>query len=219
MNIQIEEYNNEWKEIFKQESKAIKRALGKACFALCHVGSTAVKGLSARPVVDVLLVVRDEAMFEEKKGTLASLGYYPDSERTYKKDGSPAVSLVVVPKTDEEEIKTRIAVRNYLRCHMDEMQKFQERKREMAENAKELSDYLRWRAAVMTTLEEKAMAWQKREDRFANFLLIGLSSGVGIGFLLGLAFSSLLIGLGLGMCLGAVFGVMLAMLNDGDKTE
>ena len=223
MKIRMEDYNGEWKEIFKEESRAIKRVLGKACYALCHVGSTAVKGLSARPIVDVLLVTRDAALFEEKRGELESLGYVPDPEGReavrYKKEGEIGVSLVVFDKTEEHEIKTRIAMRNYLRCHADEANKFQERKREMAGNATELSDYLRWREPVMDALEETAMVWQKREDRFANYLLIGLSAGVGVGFLLGLAFSSILVGFGLGLCLGGLFGVLLDVMNDPNKEK
>lgn len=223
MKIRIEEYNSEWKEIFKEEAKAIKRALGRACYALCHVGSTSVKGLSARPIVDILLVARDAARFDAKREALEALGYAPDPDERealrYKKEGEIAVSLVVLQKSDEETIKTRIAVRNYLRCHMDEAKKYQERKCEMAENASELSDYLRWREPVVAALEETAMLWQKREDRLANHLLIGVSSGVGIGFLLGLAFSSLLIGLGLGLCLGGLFGVLLDMVNAPNKED
>jgi GrpB-like predicted nucleotidyltransferase (UPF0157 family) len=64
--IQIEEHKPEWAKTFEGIATTIRNALGHRVIALHHVGSTAVAGLPAKPVIDIDLVVddpADEAMY------------------------------------------------------------------------------------------------------------------------------------------------------------
>jgi GrpB-like predicted nucleotidyltransferase (UPF0157 family) len=70
-------YDPRWPKIFREEKKALRRALGSSSIlAVRHIGSTAVPGLSAKPTVDILMVVKKEADTEKLKEAMAEAGYY-----------------------------------------------------------------------------------------------------------------------------------------------
>ena len=57
--IEIVDYDPRWPEKFQRHATAIADALGDTALQIEHIGSTSVPGLSAKPIVDILLVVSD----------------------------------------------------------------------------------------------------------------------------------------------------------------
>ena len=64
-----------WRPAFEAESLLVRRALGDAVHALHHIGSTAVPGLAAKPIIDMLLEVPDLAQLDARSPALFALGY------------------------------------------------------------------------------------------------------------------------------------------------
>ena len=58
-SIVIVDYDNEWPVRFEELALRVKNALGNGALSVEHIGSTAVPGLAAKPIVDMLLVVHD----------------------------------------------------------------------------------------------------------------------------------------------------------------
>lgn len=52
-------YNPDWPHIFEREASKIKEVIGSNCIAIHHIGSTSVLGLSAKPVIDMIGVVKN----------------------------------------------------------------------------------------------------------------------------------------------------------------
>ena len=59
MKIIVTPYNPDWPKFFDIEASKIKEALGANCIAIHHIGSTSIPGISAKPVIDILPVVRN----------------------------------------------------------------------------------------------------------------------------------------------------------------
>ena len=59
--ITLAEYDEAWPGQFRREEDRIRAALGSRALLVEHVGSTSVPGLAAKPVIDILLVVKDSA--------------------------------------------------------------------------------------------------------------------------------------------------------------
>ena len=57
--IVIVDYDDEWRPRFRRLALQIKSALGNEAISVEHIGSTAVPGLAAKPIIDILLVVID----------------------------------------------------------------------------------------------------------------------------------------------------------------
>src|SRR6185437_16987618 len=72
--IVIADYDPAWPERFALERARIVTALGARAVAVEHVGSTAVPGLAAKPIVDVLVAVADPEA-DELRGALEAAGY------------------------------------------------------------------------------------------------------------------------------------------------
>ena len=73
--IVLEEYNSEWPTMFEAQRAIIHNALGNAALNVEHIGSTSVPGLSAKPIIDVLVVVLNSANEATYLPQLLSAGY------------------------------------------------------------------------------------------------------------------------------------------------
>src|SRR5215467_12271450 len=73
--ILIADYNPQWPELFQREADRIRAALGDRALRIEHTGSTAVPGLAAKPIIDVLLVVGDSGAEDSYVPALEAAGY------------------------------------------------------------------------------------------------------------------------------------------------
>ncbi|WP_372697122.1 GrpB family protein [Arthrobacter sp. JSM 101049] len=71
----VVDHDPAWPATFEQIAERLRTALGPAALAVEHVGSTAVPGLPAKPVVDVDLAVADPADEPAYRGALESAGF------------------------------------------------------------------------------------------------------------------------------------------------
>jgi GrpB-like predicted nucleotidyltransferase (UPF0157 family) len=69
------EYDPAWGELFAREAERIRGALGAGALLIEHVGSTAVPGLAARPLIDTVLAVADAADEPAYLPALQAAGY------------------------------------------------------------------------------------------------------------------------------------------------
>ena len=80
LKIALEKYNPDWENLFEKEKELLLRKIGQFYFgAIEHVGSTSVKGLIAKPIIDVMFGVKD---LESSRGAIGDLSdldycYYP----------------------------------------------------------------------------------------------------------------------------------------------
>ena len=71
----VADYDDDWPRLFREIAEPVRRALGDLAVAVEHVGSTAVPGLAAKPVIDVDVVVRRAADVPVAIERLRDLGY------------------------------------------------------------------------------------------------------------------------------------------------
>jgi hypothetical protein len=77
--LSLETYSESWMEQFQSESRALKDSLPKA--AVEHIGSTAVVGLDAKPIIDIMVGISTFDDFEDVKQNLISHQYEFESLR------------------------------------------------------------------------------------------------------------------------------------------
>ena len=69
------EYNPEWPALFRREAERVRMTLGERVLQLEHVGSTAVPGLAAKPIIDMALAVADSADESRYVPAMEAAGY------------------------------------------------------------------------------------------------------------------------------------------------
>jgi GrpB-like predicted nucleotidyltransferase (UPF0157 family) len=74
--IRVVDYDPEWPRRFEAEAAKIRDALGEGALRIEHVGSTAVSGLAAKPIIDIVLLVADSADETQYAAALENAGYY-----------------------------------------------------------------------------------------------------------------------------------------------
>jgi GrpB-like predicted nucleotidyltransferase (UPF0157 family) len=110
-----------WPEQFAALATAIGSALGSRATAVEHVGSTAVPGLAAKPVIDIDLTVADPADEDAYVPALARLGYRLVIREPWWYEhrclrGADLLSLVHVFAADCPEARRHLIFRDWLRA-------------------------------------------------------------------------------------------------------
>ncbi len=136
--VQIVAYRKEWPHLFAEEAKCIQRALGDNCVAIHHVGSTAIPDLSAKPIIDIIPVVKDILGVKESLPAMKQLGYESRGEfgmlfRHYFVKGRECRTFNVhVFEESNPEVDRHIKFRDWMRSHADDREAYQKLKTELA---------------------------------------------------------------------------------------
>jgi GrpB-like predicted nucleotidyltransferase (UPF0157 family) len=165
--VRILEHDPGWTAMAAGEMGRVEGALGEVALRVEHVGSTAVPGLAAKPIVDLLVSVAAIEPRDRYVEPLEELGYLfaPDPESPdFHFFGKPAerprsYHLHVCIAGSQDEIR-HLALRDYLRSRADEVANYAALKREVA--ARHPGDrlaYIEGKADYVTALERRAVAW------------------------------------------------------------
>jgi GrpB-like predicted nucleotidyltransferase (UPF0157 family) len=138
--IQIVPYTAAWAEAFESEAGALRRVLGARAIRIDHVGSTAVPGLAAKPVIDIQVSVESLEQPGTFQSALAPLGYkfvslgeedlvYP----WFAKPGEwPSTHHVHLCVAGEELEAKHLAFRDFLRKNPGHARRYEALKRKLA---------------------------------------------------------------------------------------
>ena len=136
--VELVEYDARWPEIFSGLRADILSALGSSSSTLEHVGSTSVPGLAAKPVIDIVLLVKDSATEETYIPQLEAVGFLHHLrepgwyEHRLLKHKVHQVNLHVFTAGCEEATRM-IRFRDYLRSNQDGRIEYEEIKRKLAD--------------------------------------------------------------------------------------
>ena len=75
MRIVIEKYNPEWKTKFEKESKLLTGVISESGIQIEHIGSTSVIGLGAKPIIDIMIGLKDFKTADNHIEAIVNLGY------------------------------------------------------------------------------------------------------------------------------------------------
>ncbi len=136
--VQIEPYSPLWPQQFESERQQIAPALAGREARIEHVGSTAVPGLSAKPIIDILVSLPDLARGVECIPALAGLGYtfvdYPEnSERLFFRKGFPRTHHLHIVQAGSREESEKLRFRDALRTDPALRAAYQALKQELAQ--------------------------------------------------------------------------------------
>ena len=133
-------YEERWARDFSGIREVLRAALGDLVLRIEHVGSTSVPGLSAKPILDIDIVIGDNSVFEAMVSSLARIGYRYEGDlgipgrEAFRYEGKarmPEHHLYVCP-LDSAELGRHIAFRDYLRSHPEAAREYSRIKEEGA---------------------------------------------------------------------------------------
>ena len=163
--VELVPYDPAWPDRYADLSASIRSVLGDRILRIEHVGSTSVPGLSAKPILDVLLVVADPADEAAYVPALEGAGYAlrirePDwwQHRMLRRD-APAVHLHVFGPAAQPEIDRMVRFRDRLRAVTSDRDEYERAKRELATRTwRYVQDYADAKSAVVEAILARAAA-------------------------------------------------------------
>lgn len=206
--IEIVEHNPNWAKQFKEESKKIKGIFKKNCLLIQHIGSTAIKGLKADAVIDIIVILKDISKVIEHQEELAQLGYDCQEQNIYTKYGeNVSYRLYLFADREKEKTGRLLAVREYFRANPELAKEYGELKETLAEAYPyDYEAYGKGKEEFLNEVEKKAVAWSEKEMQRSNYISMGMCMGLAIGTALGSAMGNLTIGMCIGLSLGLAIG-------------
>lgn len=138
--VRLDKYDPSWKDEFEKEKLNVKKCLGDIALTIEHVGSTSIEGLSAKPIIDMAVGVKDTETLRSTIKLLSDFGYdvldsIEDKEEVLARKGTPEnrthyIHVMVVSGSRYVE---QVLFRDYLRAHREEVERYEELKKSSLE--------------------------------------------------------------------------------------
>jgi GrpB-like predicted nucleotidyltransferase (UPF0157 family) len=165
--IVLSPYDPAWPTQYEAEAAKIRAALGGCAVVLEHVGSTSIPGLSAKPILDILLAVASSADEAAYVPALTAQGYRLHlrepawEEHRVMKGEEPAVNLHVFT-VGSREIERMIAFRDRCRADPAERRGYEEVKRALASRVwRHVQHYANAKSEVVEAIIARALGEER----------------------------------------------------------
>jgi len=164
MPLEFAEYDPDWRPAASQAIAELTAALPGLFSAIEHVGSTAVPGLAAKPIIDLMAASDDLDRVVTRDGDLLELGYkFHDvgmPGRLFYRRGSEDAWTHHLHVVEASTFATRNQrlLRDYLRGHADDVARYAALKRRLAALHDDGADYTRAKTELIQELTDKARA-------------------------------------------------------------
>ncbi len=157
-----------WAAEFRAETERLTAVLGDEVVAIHHIGSTAIPGISTKPVIDVLLEVREVERLDDLGPDMAALGYEGRGEfglpgRRYfaRNTDGRRTHQIHAYATGNPELERHLAFRDYMISHPENAQAYSRLKVSLAKEATDIQGYMDGKDAFIKEMEKKALAWSR----------------------------------------------------------
>ena len=165
MRVRMVPHDPNWRQEFRQEAGRISAAAGSNAVAVHHVGSTAIPGIYAKPVIDLLLVIQDLAALDEKQLEMEALGYEARGEygiagrRFFRRDDKHGDRTHQVHAFEDgsPQIARHLAFRDYMIAHPETAQEYSDLKRELvAQHPNDIEAYMDGKNEFIQEVDKRA---------------------------------------------------------------
>ena len=166
MKVTVVEYRPEWRKMFEDEKRILQTSLGEIPAQIKHIGSTAVAGLAAKPIIDVLVGLKDFSIADNVVLKIEAVGY----EYIQKYEGEMPFRRFF--KKEQDKIRTHnihmvrigsefwerhILFRDYLRQNPDVAGQYASLKKELAGcEWEDVNEYADAKTKFIKEIENKA---------------------------------------------------------------
>jgi GrpB-like predicted nucleotidyltransferase (UPF0157 family) len=166
-HVEVLPYHTEWPVQFENEAQVLKRIFGDQFVTIHHFGSTSIPGICAKPIIDILITVREISCADRLAHELIKLGYaavgeygIPGRRFFYKGSEDNRTHHLHVYQHDNPNILRHIAFRDYLRTHPLPARQYSHLKQELARAFPEDMDaYIAGKNDFVKQQEREALMW------------------------------------------------------------
>jgi GrpB-like predicted nucleotidyltransferase (UPF0157 family) len=171
--VEVVPHDPRWRDAFEAEAKQVAAALGENVVAIHHIGSTAIPNIYAKPVVDLLVEVRDITKIDGRSSAMESLGYEVMGEfgipgrRYFRKDNQEGTRTHQIHafEAGSAEAERHLAFRDYIIAHPGDAQSYSELKRKLAEEyPQSIDEYMDGKDGFIKEMDRRAARWRTSQS-------------------------------------------------------
>lgn len=168
MKVQVVPFDPVWARIYKVEAHLLRSAVDRPDVEVHHIGSTAIPGIFAKPIIDILLVVPDLEMIDARMKKIVMLGYEAMGEygiparRYFRKNSSSRVRTHRIYSfvRGSAGTKRHLAFRDYMNSHREAAEAYGSLKLHLASRfPNDIEAYMAGKDAFVKQHEDLALAW------------------------------------------------------------
>lgn len=171
--VEVVAYRPQWRDTFEAEAKHVGAALRENVVAIHHIGSTAIPNIYAKPIVDLLVEVRDITEVDGQSSAMELIGYEVMGEfgipgrRYFRKNNREGIRTHQIHtfETGSAEVERHLAFRDYMIAHPGDAQRYSELKRRLAEEYPESIDgYMDGKDGFIKEMDRRASHWRASQS-------------------------------------------------------
>jgi len=172
--VRLVPYQPAWAELFQQEAGQLRAALGDRVVRIEHVGSTSIPGLDAKPILDIVVAVRDMSDAGTFEEALKPLGYMHKAEndmpgRLYFPKRLPddrSTHHLNITELNTECWFTHVAFRDYLREHPEAREEYRNLKLDLvSRHSSDRAAYQEGKAAFIERILSRGEKGMRKSER------------------------------------------------------
>jgi GrpB-like predicted nucleotidyltransferase (UPF0157 family) len=165
----VEPHDPRWAKSFEAESRLVARALSPGVTAVHHIGSTAIPGTCAKPIIDILVEVADISTVDTSDPDMTALGYESMGEcgiagrRYFRKEDEAGTRThhVHVFTSRSPEALRHLAFRDFMLAHHDWAGRYSDLKRRLAQaHPNDIEAYIEGKDAFIKEVNQRAAEWR-----------------------------------------------------------
>ncbi|MDR4946507.1 GrpB family protein [Neobacillus cucumis] len=167
-------WTEEWEKSYSQEEEILKEIIKGELVDIFHIGSTSVSAIGyAKPIIDILMVVKDIEKVDLYNEELRKIGYEPKGEngisgrRYFPKGDENRTHHLHIFQVGNENIKTHLDFKDYLIKHPDDARSYGELKTKLAKQfPKNHYKYQTEKQEFVNELIKKAKNWALKRTSY-----------------------------------------------------
>ncbi|WP_342429553.1 GrpB family protein [Neobacillus sp. FSL H8-0543] len=174
MKVRLTDYSENWSRMFHIEAQFLKNIFGDEIIRFEHFGSTSVHGMKAKPVIDMMCIVRSIEKVDSFNDKMSSLGYEVVGEwgipgrRLLRKGGEYRTHHIHFYQFDNPQIERHLIFRDYLRAHPEEVARYSRFKEELSRRFETTSEYSPAKKTFVKEMEQQALLWFAENQRTSH---------------------------------------------------
>jgi GrpB-like predicted nucleotidyltransferase (UPF0157 family) len=167
--VEVVPHDTNWRSAFETESKLIALALRENVVAIHHIGSTAIPQIHAKPIIDMLVEVKEITKIDVQSSAVEALGYEAMGEfgisgrRFFRKGNETGIRTHHLHgfEVNSAQIERHLAFRDYMISHPEDAQQYSELKRKLANKYHDdIQGYMDGKDGFIKAMDMKAAKWR-----------------------------------------------------------
>ena len=169
--VSVVPHRDEWEQYALQTIGLLREILRDAAVDIQHVGSTAIKGICAKPIIDIAVGTADIGGILDMRDALGEKGFIfrgqdiPGQYLFVRGEGETRTHHIHVVRYGGADWNNYINMRDYLNCHEDDAREYSELKRELAARyPDDRAAYTAMKSGLIGRILDKAREWRSGSD-------------------------------------------------------